>query len=166
MLTEQELVEKLALLPHPEGGFYKETYRSELLIAKEALPEGFGGSRNCSTAIYYLLPAGAFSAFHRIRSDEGWHFYDGLPLNVYVIHLDGKLEVIRLGRDVLNGETYQAVVPAGCWFASKPMGDAGYSLAGCTVSPGFDFADFEMADREHLINDYPQHSELIKELTR
>ncbi len=159
-------MEKLALEPHPEGGYYRETYRSELVLDAVSLPDAFNGSRNCSTIIYFLLPVGAFSAFHKIKSDEGWHFYEGLPLHVYVLSPNGSLKIIQLGKDINNGETYQAVVPAGCWFASRPVGDAGYSLVGCTVAPGFDFRDFEMADRTELLKAYPQHWQLITELTR
>lgn len=166
MQTVTELINVLALQPHPEGGFYRKTYRGVLQLKGESLPKAFGGSRNCSTAIYFLVPAGVFSAFHKIKSDEVWHFYEGLPLHVYVLLPNGNLETIRLGKDILNGETYQAVVPAGCWFASRPVGNAGFSLAGCTVAPGFDFVDFEMADRITILNKYPQHQQLITEMTR
>ena len=166
MLTQLDLVEKLALQPHPEGVFYRETYRSSLQLPVESLPQNFGGSRNGCTSIYYLLPARAFSAFHKIKSDEGWHFYEGLPLHVFVLLPNGNLRIIKLGRDLINGETYQAVVPANCWFASRPVGVDGFSLVGCTVAPGFDFVDFEMANRSSLLQRYPQHEQLILELTR
>ncbi len=159
------LINKLHLLPHPEGGYYAETYRSAETMAKQALPGRFGGDRNFSTAIYFLLPVGEFSAFHRIQSDELWHFYEGEPLHVYVIHPGGNLEIIRLGNKLEDGEVFQAVVAAGCWFASAPSAEEGYSFVGCTVAPGFDFADFELADMETLAALYPQHRELIRNMT-
>ena len=160
--TAQEYVELLGLEPHPEGGYYKETYRGDT----EVLVTDFDGSRNVSTGIYYLLEDGSFSAFHRIKSDEMWHFYDGTGLSVYMIGENGELEILRLGRNIVKGETLQAVVPAGRWFASRVENENGFALVGCTVSPGFDFNDFEMANREELMSEYPLHSEVIKSLTR
>lgn len=160
-------VEKYNLVPHPEGGFYAETYRSCDKIAKAALPAGFTGARSFSTGIYFLLESSNFSAFHKIRSDEMWHFYQGEALEIFVIYPDaGQLEVIRLGNDPDKGETFQAVVPAHTWFASRPASGSEYALVGCTVSPGFDFEDFEMADRDTLKASFPQHQKLIEELTR
>ncbi len=166
MENMRSIIQQLQLLPHPEGGYYKETYRSSDFIEKENLPEGFSGNRAFSTAIYYLLPAGDFSAFHAIRSDECWHFYEGVALSIYVIHPGGNLQVIRLGRNLEDGEVYQAVVPANCWFASRPSASTGYSLCGCTVSPGFDFRDFRMAGKTDLLLQFPEHYQLISELTR
>lgn len=162
----EKLVSTFNLLPHPEGGFYAETYRSSESISHGNLPPRFAGERNFSTAIYFLLPSENFSAFHRIQSDECWHFYEGGMLEVYVLHASGELQTIRLGSDIVNGETYQAVVPAGCWFASRPAAGTAYSFVGCTVAPGFDFADFELATAEVLIKEFPQHKALIKELCR
>lgn len=166
MHTIETLISALQLQPHPEGGWYAETYRSTGIIKEDVLPANFGGDRSYSTAIYFLLPAGTFSAFHRIQSDECWHFYEGQPLHIYVLHHDRTPEVIKLGSDLLNGETFQAMVPAGCWFASRPATDSGYALVGCTVAPGFDFADFEMADADALAKEYPQQESLIRELCR
>ncbi len=151
---------------HPEGGWYKETYRSEEVILKEHLPNRFEGERSFCTAIYFLLEGGQFSSFHRIKSDEIWHFYSGGTLNVYVINLDGKLEILKIGNNPENGETFQAVVKAGCWFASKPADKNSYSLVGCTVAPGFDFADFELAKADVLVREFPQHEEVIRKLCR
>src|ERR1044071_2740847 len=109
MHTIETLISKLQLQPHPEGGWYAETYRSTGIIKQDALPANFGGDRHYSTAIYFLLPAGTFSAFHRIASDECWHFYEGQPLNIYVLQHDGTLEVVKLGNDLSKGETFQAV---------------------------------------------------------
>ncbi len=159
-------VEKLELLPHPEGGFFKETYRSDTLIPQSALPKSFKGSRNCSTGIYFLLTGENFSAFHKIASDELWHFYAGDGLTVQIIHPDGKHNSIKLGSDIENGEVFQACVPAESWFASQPTNKTGWALVGCTVSPGFDFEDFEMAKRDDLLAQFPEHRIIIKELTR
>lgn len=166
MLTVTEWIEQYQLQPHPEGGWYKETYKSSEAIAAGALPERFAGSRSFSTAIYFLLEQGNFSAFHRIKSDECWHFYAGDPLEVFVLHQDGKLEVITLGNDILHGQLFQYVVPANCWFASRPAKESTYCFVGCTVAPGFDFADFEMAKETELSVLYPQHAAVIKELCR
>ena len=166
MNTIETLIQNLNLKAHPEGGWYAETYRSSDNIPHASLPVRFNGERSFSTAIYFLLPAGVFSAFHRIQSDECWHFYEGDPLNIYVIDQTGELSVIKLGNNLSAGETFQAVVPAGCWFASKPAIDNAYSLVGCTVAPGFDFADFELADATELSALYPEHEDLIKSLCR
>lgn len=148
----------LKLQPHPEGGYYRETYRSEGCVATSE------GTRAYSTTIYFLLESGQFSAWHRIRSDEGWHFYQGVPLHVYVLEPGGGLRTILLGNRPENGESFQAIIPRGRWFASRPAEPGGFSLVGCTVSPGFDFADFEMAGAETLIASWPAHSALINEL--
>ena len=166
MNTIETLIETLNLKAHPEGGWYAETYRSTEITKQEALPARFKGDRNFGTAIYFLLPSGAFSAFHRIQSDECWHFYEGQALNIYVLSQDGTLEIIKLGNNLSKGEVFQAVVPAGCWFASKPATDYGYALVGCTVAPGFDFADFELANADVLSNQYPRHETLIRLLCR
>ena len=166
MLTIEQLVEFYQLQPHPEGGFFKETYRSTEKISLQGLPVRFDGDRSFSTAIYFLLPAGHFSAFHKIKSDEVWHFYAGEPLHIYVINEDGSMTTIKLGANIFNGETMQAVVNAGCWFASRPVKNTGYCFVGCTVSPGFDFADFELAKAEELAAQYPSHEDFINSLCR
>jgi len=158
--------EKLGLEKHPEGGYFRQTYRSDVSISKDALPGGFTGARAVSTAIYFLLEGENFSAFHRLRSDEMWHFYAGSPLLVHVIDLSGKHSTIFLGGAPDVGQTFQAVVPAGCWFASHVADWKSWALVGCTVAPGFEFADFEMGKREELAGEYPQHRELIARLTR
>ena len=162
----EQLVSTFKMLPHPEGGWYAEMYRSVELIPSSSLPPRFNGDRVFSTAIYFLLPANNFSAFHRIQSDECWHFYDGEPLNIYVIDTTGKLEIIKLGRNITAGECYQAVVSAGSWFASMPANNTGFSFVGCTVAPGFDFADFELADAAKLSASYPKHADIINRLCR
>jgi hypothetical protein len=159
-------IEKLQLTSHVEGGAFREVYRSPLTISRRSLPLFFQGDRNISTSIYFLLTQGQFSAFHRIASDEGWHFYFGDPLLLYEIGHNGLLTTHRLGPDPENDENFQTVVKAGSWFASIPAPGSEYSLVGCTVAPGFDFAEFELADRTGLLQQYPQHAELIRELTR
>ncbi|MEQ8351757.1 MAG: cupin domain-containing protein [Leptospiraceae bacterium] len=162
----KEIVESLNLQPHPEGGYFAETYRSELEVPGSLI--GAHGPRQSCTGIYFLIPAGEFSAFHRIRSDEMWHFYYGDPLLVHQILSDGSYHCHRLGSDVRRS-VFQAVVPAGAWFASEPdpeTNDLGYSLVGCTVSPGFDFEDFELAQRNILASEFPEHRELIQRLCR
>ena len=152
--------------PHPVGGLNKQSYRSAEYINAAALPERFGGDRPFSTAIYFLLEKGNFSAFHRIKSDECWHFYHGDPLEIFVIQDNGELAITTLGNDISKGHLFQYIVPAGCWFASRPAPNSQYCFVGCTVAPGFDFADFEMANREQLANEFPQHNKLIRELCR
>lgn len=165
MFPAKYWVEKLKMQSHPEGGFFAETYRSDELIDKNSLPKRFSGDRNFSTGIYFLLESHHFSAFHRIQSDEMWHFYAGDALNVYYIDNEGNMQIIKLGNNPEKGEVFQAVVPAGVWFGSKPAVENSYSLVGCTVAPGFDFADFEMPDRQTLLQEFPQHEIIIKMLT-
>jgi len=160
----QYWIHHLGLSPHPEGGYYRVTYKSDLTIVRSALPSSYQGDRSASTAIYFLLDEGNFSAFHRIASDEVWHFYAGSSLVVYVIDPEGNYSELHLGSD--EGEEFQAVVKAGCWFASRVRDAAGFALVGCTVAPGFDFADFELGVRSELIRAFPAHRKLIEELTR
>jgi uncharacterized protein len=159
-------IDTLGLIAHPEGGYYRETYRSSLSIAREALPSEFTGPRLVSTAIYFLLDGENFSAFHRLRSDEMWHFHIGSPLAVHVIDSDGQHSEIAVGPNPETGETLQAVVKAGSWFASCVRDPGSFSLVGCTVAPGFDFDDFELGKRCELMRLYPQHRNLIERLTR
>lgn len=158
-------VEKLQLTRHVEGGSFREIYRSPLICDLSDDP-AYGGKRNYSTSIYFLLEQGQFSAFHKISSDEVWHFYTGDPLLVYEIDHSGELTIHRLGNDPENGASFQCVIKAGHWFGSKVQDNGSYSLVGCTVSPGFDFQDFELAKREELIELYPRHATLIRQLTR
>ena len=159
-------IEKLQLEEHPEGGYFRQTYRSEVSIAREALPAGFAGARAASTAIYFLLEGENFSAFHRLRSDEVWHFYAGDPLVVHVIEPEGNYSSILLGCDLEAGQVLQGVVRAGCWFASHVADWNSFSVVGCTVAPGFEFDDFELGKRAELVATYPQHREFIHRLTR
>ena len=161
MTTAREVIDRLNLKPHPEGGFYRETYRAPASIQ---VP-GFSGVRNVSTAIYYLLAAGDRSMLHRIKSDEAWHFYTGDPLLIVALSPDGGLTETRLGSNVAKGETPQHVVPAGHWFGACPAEGSAFALVGCTVAPGFDFADFEMSSRAALVAAFPQHAGWIERLT-
>ena len=164
--TAADWIASLGLVPHPEGGFYRETYRAQEIVAANHLPARFGGPRACSTAIYFLLPGDQVSALHRIKSDDIWHFYAGTALTLTLIHSDGRLETPRLGPDPGRGESFQALVPAGCWYGAAVDDPGGYALVGGTVAPGFDFADFELADRHTLLASFPQHRQTILRLTR
>jgi len=166
MLRANQLIKQYNLQPHPEGGWYCQTYKSNEQVAANALPTRFGASRAFSTAIYFLLEQGNFSAFHRIKSDECWHFYAGDPLLLYIIQQSGELKMISLGNGLEKGQIFQFVVPANCWFASRPAPGSVYCFAGCTVSPGFEFEDFELADVDALADQYPQHRAIIMELCR
>jgi uncharacterized protein len=162
----QYWIDRLQLTPHPEGGFYRQTYRSALTLERAGLPSLFPGTRAAATAIYFLLEGNNFSAFHRLRSDEVWHFYAGAPLTVHVIDALGSYSRMLLGGDPEAGEVFQAVVPAGCWFASHVADWKSWALVGCTVAPGFEFEDFELAKRNELVSEHPEHRALIERLTR
>lgn len=154
-MTKEDIIKELGLERHPEGGAFKETYRSPVSLSIE----GFEGSRSISTAIYFLIGGEDYSAFHRIKSDELWHFYQGSPLVIVEISPEGIISETELG----SGLNFQYAVKAGNWFASYSKGEV--SLVGCTVSPGFDFSDFELAEYKHLAKQYPEHEEIIKKLT-
>ena len=158
----RELIETLGLLPHPEGGYYRETFRSPLAL--RGLSWVPAGERNASTAIYFLLPAGVFSAFHRVTGDEVWHHYDGDPVVLHTLGASGH-EMVRLGRDFGAGQRPQHVVRDEVWQAAVPTGER-YALCGCTVAPGFDFADFVMPPRAELVSAFPEHAALIESFTR
>ncbi len=155
----EELIRRLRLEPHPEGGFFRETYRSHLPVTTPH------GERAASTAIYFLLREGELSRLHRIKSDELWHFHAGGPLTVAALLPDGSVRRSVLGPDPAAGQAFQLTVPAGSWFGARPEPGAGFTLAGCTVAPGFDFADFELADRAELLRRYPAAAALIEEFT-
>lgn len=168
-MTACDYIAALKMEPHPEGGYFSQTYQAAEIIPQEALPVRFSGARPYSTAIYFLLENHNRSALHRIQSDEVWHFYAGGPLTVYVIEpTSGTLSLVQLGNDPDRGEVFQAVVRAGCWFGAKPVGrpdESAFSLVGCTVAPGFDFADFELANQASMLSLFPQHAALIQLLT-
>lgn len=151
-------IESLGMLAHPEGGWFAETYRSPMTIPREALGPAFPGPRSVATAIYFLLRAGERSRLHRIRSDEMWHFYCGEPLTVAGLSPSGEPWSARLGLDIANEERPQYLVPAGHWFGARAEASAGYSLVGCTVSPGFDYADWELAEAGAIRRAFPSLS--------
>ncbi|HEY2022259.1 cupin domain-containing protein [Paraburkholderia sp.] len=161
-----ELIRRFDLKPHPEGGYFSETYRSAARVQRDGETTA---ARAASTAIYYLLCDGAHSAWHRIRSDEVWHFYAGGPLHVHVLDENGgaggALVTHRLGNPLTHpGTVYQAVVPAGLWFAAECADPASFALVGCTVAPGFEFSEFELADADALKTRDPGHAALIERL--
>ena len=158
-------IDHLQLKPHPEGGYYAETYRSSGVIPASASSQ-FKEDRNYSTAIYYLLEQGDHSAFHRIKSDECWHYYAGDTLLIHMLCTNGECYSIKLGSLLDKEELLQFVVPANTWFAAECAEHTSFVLTGCTVAPGFDFADFEMADKHQLIKDFPSHHEVISRLCR
>lgn len=160
--AKDELIRRFDLKPHPEGGFFSETYRSAGLVSRD---DGSTETRSASTAIYYLLCDGAHSAWHRIKSDEVWHFYAGEPLNVHVLDEAGHLVTHRLGNALTHSDAvFQAVVPAGLWFAAECADPATFALVGCTVAPGFEFSEFELADVDALKTQHPQHAAFIERL--
>lgn len=165
-LTAQDWIQKLGLERHPEGGYFKQTYRAALTLDEDALPATFHGPRSASTAIYFLIGGDDFSALHRLAADEVWHFHLGSPMEVHSIDPTGKHRVATLGHNIDSGQLLQYVVPGGCWFGSCMVEQQSFALVGCTVAPGFDFADFEMGDRNRLMREYPQHTAIVERLTR
>lgn len=157
-------IDKLELSKHPEGGYFREVYRSGEIISKKGLPGRYTSFRSFSTSIYFLLESDEFSAFHRLKSDETWHFYAGSALAIYIIDPRGKLGHVLLGSDAGKGQVFQFTVPKGHWFASAVNESRSYSLLGCTVAPGFDFEDFEMGIKSKLIKRFPQHQRLIDQM--
>ncbi len=160
-----KIITYLDLAPHPEGGYFKETYRSDGEIEEGCLDENYSGKRNFSTCIYFLLTSDKFSSFHRIKQDEIWHYYDGSPICLHVISESGNYSNHIIGRDIFNGELLQVVVSGGCWFAAEVINKNDYSLVGCTVSPGFSFEDFELKNRKELVSLFPDLEEVISKLT-
>jgi predicted cupin superfamily sugar epimerase len=166
MSAADEIIRKLNLQPHPkEGGFFRETYRAAERFAATALPARYGAERSGSTAIFYLLTPGTCSALHLLQSDEIFHFYAGGPVRMLQLHADGHGQEITLGPDVLAGQQPQVLVPHGVWQGSHLLPGADFALLGCTVSPGFDYADYEHGQRAELLAKYPAHAELIRRLT-
>lgn len=149
-----------------EGGYYAETYRSEQIIPAEVLPSRYHGPRSVATAIYYLLEPGTFSEIHRVSSDEIFHFYMGDPVEMVQLWPDGSHKTVVIGTDLDRGMMPQVVVPHGVWQGSRLVAGGKMALLGCTVSPGFDYADYESGHREALMQDYPDARELIAALTR
>ena len=166
MLSADDVIRRLNLQPHPkEGGFFRETYRAAEAILPSALATGYAGPRNHSTAIYYLLTPGTFSALHRLRSDEIFHFYLGGPVRMLQLAPGGAGREIVLGTNLERGEVPQVIVPRGVWQGSFLEPGSEFALLGCTVAPGFDYTDYEHGDRNQLIELYPDFRKLIERLT-
>lgn len=159
MSRVDDIIGHLNLVAHPEGGYFKETYRSaEEIDSKQ-------GKRNIATNIYFLLKSGEKSAFHRLRSDEFWYFHQGSPLEVFIIFKNGELKREILGSDCLDNQKPQLLLPKGTWFAARCLNEQSYTLISCSVSPGFDFDDFELAERSALQKEYPEFTDIIYEFT-
>lgn len=157
-------IEQLELAPHPEGGHFRETYRSNEKIPREALPERYEGDRNFSTCVYFLLQDKDHSRLHKLQSDELWHFYHGSPVTLYIITPEGDLETKTLGPRPDKGHGFQAVIKKFSWFGAIVREEGGYSLVGCNVAPGFDFTDFEIGDKEELKKHFPAQKAIIEQL--
>jgi uncharacterized protein len=151
-----KIIAHLGLIPHPEGGWYAETYRSMLTV------DAHGKARSALTNVYFLLDGTTFSAYHRLDADETWHFYRGNDLTVSIIGTDGVLEERLLGPD----GPWQTTVVAGSFFAASLKNQTGFALVGCSVAPGFEFAGFELPKRDELTARFPMHAESIRRLTR
>lgn len=160
-----EIIEKLNLLPHPEGGYYREVYRSNEKISTRGLPPRYSTERTFSTSIYYLLQSDQFSSFHKIKSDEIWHFYSGSPIAIHLFFQDRKYEKVIMGNKIEDNQLLQYVIPKETWFAAEPIDKDSYSLVGCGVAPGFEFEDFELAERKDLSKIFPDYEKLISRLT-
>ncbi|MCH4886102.1 cupin domain-containing protein [Acidaminobacter sp. JC074] len=157
-------IKNLDMVSHPEGGYYHVTYASPHRIEADAINSDFKGSRALASSIYFLIEEGNVSNFHRLKSDEIWYFHEGEPLTIAMIHKDGTYESVRLGLDIEEDERPQIIVPAGTIFGSYP--EKGYALVSCMVSYAFEFEDFELFRRQDLLDQYPQHEDIIKRLTR
>ena len=156
-------IEKLGLEKHPEGGWFRQVHKSDEIIKKEHLPERYSGSRHYGTSIYFLITGKEFSVFHRIKSDEIWHFYEGSQITIHLINTKGKYSTVKLGNNFENGEVFQYTIPHGVWFAAETES---FALIGCTVSPGFDYEDFELGKREEMVKMFPENVQIIERLTR
>jgi len=165
MYTADYFIENLNMIAHPEGGFYKETFASVENISARDLKVKFEDSRILWTSIYFLLRDGEVSNFHRLKSDEMWYYHSGSPLTIYMIDPNGNLITEQLGLNIENGEKPQVLVPKDYIFGSA-MNNEGYALVGCMVSPGFQFKDFELFDRNFLLEKYPEYKEIIFKLTK
>ncbi len=167
MITVDFLMKHFGLVPLPEeGGYFAETYRSTVQIPREGLPRRYTDSRAAGTAIYYLLTPDTFSALHRLRGDEIYHFYLGDPVDLLLLHPDGRGETLTLGRDLEAGMHLQTLAPGDAWQGSRLRDGGRFALLGTTMAPGFAFEDFELADREDLLREYPAFSDQIVSLTR
>jgi predicted cupin superfamily sugar epimerase len=166
-MTADEVKQLLQLTPlELEGGFFRETYRSRWQVAAEYLPEGTHGSRSIGTAIYYMITPESFSTLHRLPGTEIFHFYMGDPVVMLQLHPDGLSRTVTLGTDLGNGQESQVVVRGNIWQGCRLAEGGKWALMGTTMSPGFDYADYETGVREELISQYPDVAEMIREYTR
>lgn len=166
MLSASDIIRFLNLKPLPqEGGFYNEVYRADEHIGEDCLPDRYSGKRSFCTAIYYLLTPDVFSALHRLPSDELFHFYLGDPVNMVNLFPDGSGKMITLGTDIAAGESLFVNVPKGVWQGCSLKKGGSFALLGVTVSPGFEFIDYEHGTRDGLLKEYPQFQETIVKLT-
>jgi uncharacterized protein len=163
MKTAEYWIDALKLQAHPEGGFFREIYRSSVVVEGTNLP--VNEPRNLSTSIYYLLRSSDVSHFHRLRSDELWYYHYGSTIRIHQISSNGILSFVDLGAKPDNGEALQANIPAGTIFGAEVLDEKSYSLIGCVVSPGFDFKDFELMKRQNLLEAYPEYKEIILRFT-
>jgi hypothetical protein len=165
-LNVEDVLRILSLAPLPrEGGFFRETYRSQLMIPAEALPPGYTGPRHVGTAIYYLLTPSTASLIHRFPGDEVFHFYLGDPVEMLQLHPDGKAYSVVIGCDIERGMRPQVVVPAGVWQGSCLVAGGRFALMGTTMAPGFEFSDFEFGNQAALLRQFPEYADLIRVLT-
>lgn len=158
-------IQKLSLSPHPEGGYFKETFIASDIINTDNLQRNYKGPKKAYTAIYFLLRSSQVSRLHRLKSDELWNYHYGSPITIHIIDSNGNYCEKKLGPNPDNKESFQIIIKGGCWFGVTVDEKNSYSLTGCFVSPGFDYIDFELAKREKLIKKYPEHSSIIKKLT-
>ena len=167
-MTAEDVKRLLGLVPHPrEGGWYIRTYESAEMIDPQAFSEPrYPGPRRTGTAIYYLLEADTFSEMHRLRSDEIFHFYAGDTVEMLQLLPGGRGKVVRIGVDLERDERPQVVVPRGIWQGSRLAPGGRWALLGCTVSPGFEFEDYEAGERAHLLAHWPDFADMIRALTR
>jgi predicted cupin superfamily sugar epimerase len=166
-LTAEQIKALLKLEPHPiEGGYFVQTYRSGIEIPKASLPAAYPSGRAIATGIYYLLTPDTFSAMHRLPGDEMFHFYLGDPVEMLQLKPDGTGEIIRLGQDIVSGMRLQHVVPGGVWQGSRLVAGGSYALLGTTMSPGFEYDDYETGSRAALSQQFPQFAANIAALTR
>ena len=167
MLTMDQIISLLNLEQHPmEGGYFVETYRSDHQIAKDSLPAYYKGPRALATAIYYLLTPDSFSVLHRLQTDEIFHHYIGDPVNMLQLWPDGSGQMVMLGNDILNGMRPQIMVPKGVWQGAKLSPGGKFALLGTTMSPGFDYTDYETGNKDILVASYPEFRDLIADLTK
>jgi len=164
-MTAEQIIKMLDLKPHPEGGYFRESYRSEEGIPLEGLPEGYSGPRNFSTAIYYLLTPGTCSRMHRLASDEVFHFYLGDPVHWVLLLPGGDVQRVTMGSLIERGHKVQMTMPAGTWFGGSLSEGGIFGLMGTTVAPGFDVDDFTLAGREELLKGWPSATKDIERLT-